>query len=68
MQAYMTVHEKIQNEKLNQVRWYQKDPIPEVPVPMLGGPDLVDPRMVPEISRAAREEGSGVAGPVSEIA
>jgi hypothetical protein len=53
--AYMAVHEKIQNEKLNEVRWYRKDPIPEIPVPLLGGPDLIDPRMVPEISAAARE-------------
>jgi NADH-quinone oxidoreductase subunit B len=53
--AYMAVHEKIQNEKINEVRWYRKDPIPEAPVPMLGGPDLVDPRQISEISAAARE-------------
>ena len=57
--AYMAVHDKIQNEKLNEVRWYRKDPIPEVPVPLLGGPDLIDPRLVPEISAAAREMQSG---------
>ena len=53
--AYMAVHEKIQNEKINEVRWYRKDPIPEVAVPFLGGPDLIDPRQIPEISAAARE-------------
>jgi NADH-quinone oxidoreductase subunit B len=68
IQAYMAVHEKIQNEKLNQVRWYQKDSIPEAPVPKLGGPDLVDPQMVSEISKAAREEGAGVVEPVDETA
>lgn len=55
MTAYMAVHEKIQNEKINQVRWYRKDPIPEAPVPILGGPDLIDPRQVPEISAAAQQ-------------
>lgn len=55
MQAYMAVHEKIQNEKINDVRWYRKDPIAEAPVPILGGPDLIDPRQIPEISSAARE-------------
>ena len=53
--GYMAVHEKIQNEKINEVRWYRKDPVPEVPVPFLGGPDMIDPRLVPEISAAARE-------------
>ena len=53
--GYMAVHEKIQNEKINEVRWYRKDPLPEVPVPFLGGPDMIDPRLVPEISAAARE-------------
>jgi len=58
IQAYMAVHEKIQNEKINEVPWYRKDPISEVPVPMLGGPDLIDPRQIPEISAVAREAQS----------
>ena len=51
--AYMAVHEKIQNENIKNVRWYRKDPISEAPVPLLGGPDLVDPRQIPEIAAAA---------------
>jgi NADH-quinone oxidoreductase B subunit len=61
--AYMAVHDKIQNEKINEVRWYRKEAIPEVPVPILGGPDLIDPRHIPEISAAAmvgtEESGAG---------
>jgi NADH-quinone oxidoreductase subunit B len=53
--AYMVIHERIMNESIKKVRWYRKDPIREVPVPLLGGPDLVDPRRIPEISAAARE-------------
>ena len=56
MQAYMAVHEKVLNEKINEVRWYRKDPIPEAPVPLLGGPDLIDPRHIPELSALAAEE------------
>ncbi|MGD2206427.1 MAG: NADH-quinone oxidoreductase subunit NuoB [Anaerolineae bacterium] len=53
--AYMTVHEKILNEQVDKVRWYRKDPIPEVPVPLLGGPDVIDPRQISEISALAQE-------------
>ena len=55
MAGYMAGHEKILNEKINRVHWYEKDPIPEAPVPLLGGPDLVDPRQMDEISAQARE-------------
>ncbi len=58
IQAYMAVHEKVLNEKINEVPWYRKDPIAEMPVPMLGGPDLIDPRQIPAISAAAREARS----------
>jgi NADH-quinone oxidoreductase subunit B len=68
--AYMAVHAKIQNEKVNKVRWYRKEPVPEIPVPLLGGPDLVDVRQIPDISAAAREVQAGTvadeAGVVNE--
>jgi NADH-quinone oxidoreductase subunit B len=54
MQAYMAVHQKIQDESLQAVRWYRKAAIAEVPVP-LWGPDLVDLRHIPAISAAAHE-------------
>jgi hypothetical protein len=60
--AYMAVHEKIQNERIDKVRWYRKDAIPEVPVPLLG-PDLVDVRQIPEISAAAKEQSSDALEP-----
>ena len=55
IQAYMAVHAKVLNEQINQVPWYKKDPIPAVPVPLLGGPDLIDPRQMDEIRAWARE-------------
>ena len=64
IEGYMAVHEKIQNERIDKVRWYRKDPIPAVPVPILGGPDMIDPRHVAEISAAAHETAD--AGPVGQ--
>ncbi len=55
LSAYIKLHEKIQNESIKKVRWYRREPIPEVPVPLLGGPDLIDPRQIPLIRQAARE-------------
>jgi NADH-quinone oxidoreductase subunit B len=49
------LQEKIDKESIKQVRWYQKgaDSV-EVPIPMLG-PDLIDPRRIPEIRAKAAE-------------
>ena len=52
----LALHEKIMEERIDQVRWYRKAPIPEVPVPLLG-PDLVDVRQVPEIGQAGADGG-----------
>lgn len=54
LNAYILLHKRIQGERIDQVRWYRKDPVPEVPVPMIGGPDLVDVRRIAEVAAAAR--------------
>jgi NADH-quinone oxidoreductase subunit B/C/D len=46
--GFLALLDKIQNERIDQVPWYRKDPIPEIPVPLLG-PDLVDVRQMSEI-------------------
>lgn len=48
IQGFMLLHEKVMNEDFRQARWYRKEPIPEVPVP-LHGPDLVDVRQTEQI-------------------
>jgi len=49
------LQEKIDKQSIKQVRWYQKGPDSvEVPIPMLG-PDLIDPRRIPEIKAKAAE-------------
>lgn len=63
IKSYITVHEKIQNESIKGVRWYRKDSLPEVPIP-LWGPDLIDVRQIPAISTAAHEAQSAGADTV----
>lgn len=49
------LQEKIDKQAIKDVRWYKKgaDSV-EIPVPMLG-PDLIDPRHIPEIKARAAE-------------
>jgi NADH-quinone oxidoreductase subunit B len=61
------LQEKIDKQSISTVRWYQKgaDSV-EVPIPMLG-PDLIDPRRIPEIKAKAAELANPPA-PVEESA
>jgi NADH-quinone oxidoreductase subunit B len=59
MNGFIALHNKIAKEHLQEVRWYRKQPLPEVPVPILG-PDIIDVRQIPEISAAARAEAGEV--------
>jgi NADH-quinone oxidoreductase subunit B len=43
LHGLMKLQEKIDNESITSVRWYQKDPVEAIPIPILG-PDLIDPR------------------------
>jgi NADH-quinone oxidoreductase subunit B len=60
------LQQKIDKESIKTMRWYQKGPDSvEIPVPYLG-PDLIDPRRIPEIkakmvemSAAAEEQPQG---------
>jgi NADH-quinone oxidoreductase subunit B len=49
------LQEKIDKQSISQVRWYKKgaDSV-ETPIPFLG-PDLIDPRRIPEIKAKAAE-------------
>ncbi len=45
MHGLITLQKKIEQESIPNTRWYRKDPVPDIPVPVLG-PDLFDPRKV----------------------
>ena len=55
MNGLILLQKKIDKEKISQVRWYRKghDSV-EIPVPILG-PDLIDPRRIPDIKAKAAE-------------
>ncbi len=48
IQGFMLVHEKVMSEDLRCARWYRKEAIAEMPVPLYG-PDLVDVRQMEQI-------------------
>ncbi len=43
LNGLITLQKKVERESLAKSPWYGKEPIPEVPIPVLG-PDLIDPR------------------------
>ena len=43
LHGLITLQKKIDHQSIKNVRWYSKDPIEPIPVPVLG-PDLMDPR------------------------
>jgi NADH-quinone oxidoreductase subunit B len=50
---------KIDKESIKQVRWYRKGPdTVEIPIPMLG-PDLIDPRRIPQLKLELAKEAAG---------
>ena len=51
----MKLHEMIDSQSIKSVRWYQKEPIPAVPIPILG-PDLLDPRDFPNFQELMAKE------------
>lgn len=50
LNGLITLQKKIDVESISTARWYQKEPIEPIPVPVLG-PDLMDPRQYDEICR-----------------
>lgn len=43
MNGMITLQKKIDTEPIRDSRWYSSNPVPEIPIPVLG-PDLMDPR------------------------
>ncbi len=48
LHGLITLQRKIDQQSIKQVRWYRKEPIPAIPVPILG-PDVIDPRDIERI-------------------
>jgi NADH-quinone oxidoreductase subunit B len=55
LHGLITLQRKIDTQHIPDTRWYGKDPIPEIPVPILG-PDIIDPRENAAIQRFTAEK------------
>lgn len=55
LHGLITLQKKIDKQSIKTVPWYGKDPIPAIPVPVLG-PDVMDPREYAEIKHYSQEK------------
>ena len=53
LHGLMKLQEKVDAERVQDVAWYRRGQTEEIPVPILG-PDLIDPRQVPELQVALK--------------
>lgn len=55
LHGLITLQKKIDKQSIKNVRWYSKDPLDPIPVPILG-PDLMDPREYEMIKQYSAEK------------
>jgi NADH-quinone oxidoreductase subunit B len=55
LHGLITLQEKIDKQSIQSVRWYGKEASEPIPIPILG-PDLIDPRDLPDFSEIRAEE------------
>jgi NADH:ubiquinone oxidoreductase subunit B-like Fe-S oxidoreductase len=65
LHGLITLQKKIDGQSVLEVPWYQKDPIAEIPQPLLG-PDLVDPRDIPNFAERLKAQEERLAAEPSE--
>ncbi|UCH59879.1 MAG: NADH-quinone oxidoreductase subunit NuoB [Anaerolineales bacterium] len=71
LNGLIALQKKIDKQSIKEVRWYQKEPIEAIPIPVLG-PDIMDPREYASIREYAQgkleSESSSAAVPAEEAA
>jgi NADH-quinone oxidoreductase subunit B len=55
LNGLITLQKKVDTEHFPNSRWYSKDPVPEIPIPVLG-PDIMDPREYSKIEKFAQDK------------
>jgi len=60
------LQEMIDNQSLKEVRWYDKEAVDHVPVPILG-PDLIDPRDYPEFADKLAQAAAAQEADAAEV-
>ena len=64
LHGLIKLQEKIDQQSIKTVRWYQKGPLEPIPVPVLG-PDIMDPRKY-ELIRKVSQEKQAAQTPVEQ--
>ncbi len=67
LHGLIKLQEKIDRESIRTVRWYRKEPVEAIPVPVLG-PDLMDPRDFPKIKEFTLQQLQAESAPADETA
>lgn len=57
LNGLIALQEKVDGETIKGSRWYGKEPVLEIPVPILG-PDLIDPRQMERIRQVEAERAA----------
>ena len=55
LHGLMKLQEKIDGQSVLEVPWYRREPIDEIPQPLLG-PDLIDPRDIPDFAEKLKAQ------------
>ncbi len=55
LHSLIRLQEKIDGQSVLEVPWYRREPIEEIPQPLLG-PDLVDPRDIPDFAEKLKAQ------------
>lgn len=58
LNGLIALQKKVDKESIKKVRWYQKEPIQEIPIPILG-PDIIDPRKITMIAQVSSQKQDG---------
>ncbi|MBN1148044.1 MAG: NADH-quinone oxidoreductase subunit NuoB [Anaerolineales bacterium] len=67
LHGLISLQRRIDQQSIKNVKWYRKEPIEAIPIPVLG-PDLMDPRQYAEMCARAQAELEQAAAPTAEEA
>lgn len=65
LNGLIALQKKIDRESIKHVRWYRKEPVPDIPIPVLG-PDLMDPRKYEQIKTVCSTQNLETSSPINE--
>lgn len=69
LNGLITLQKKVDTETIRGSRWYGKEPVKDIPVPILG-PDLIDPRnyeLIKQVNLRKAEEAAAAVGDQGDV-